>query len=124
VSSGFWTEVRNIANTLVPRVTYIIIIGLVNSAADPNSITFRDTWLPTATKDATSFYQFLANVSLDMHWANGRELDNPVSVGYHTLALKAINNKLSNPRSSTSETVVYSITGFMCYNVRNPRHSL
>ncbi|KAH8591156.1 hypothetical protein B0O99DRAFT_633264 [Bisporella sp. PMI_857] len=90
---------------------------------DPVFSTYRTTWLPTAVKDATSFYQFLANVSLSLYHAYGRDGDYPVSAMYHALALRAVNEKLSNPEMRASEAVVYSVAGFICWTFYNKDRS-
>ncbi|CZR67426.1 uncharacterized protein PAC_17325 [Phialocephala subalpina] len=92
------------------------LIDQVNTGEDPTFKTLRDRWLPVAVRDAATFHQFLANVSLNISRVRGENLDNAVSIAHHSLAIRSVNQKLSDPNLRTSGDVIASILCFVCYS--------
>lgn len=79
--------------------------------------TLRERWLPVMIKDPATFHQFLASVSLQVSRIRGEELDNVVAVAHHSLAIRSVNKKLSDPALKTSDQTITGILSFVCYNV-------
>ena len=89
----------------------------VYTGTDPVLKTFRNSWLPTALKDPATFHQFLANVSLNLYQIQGRARSRTVSGEHHAIALRTVNNALSDPTRNTADAIVASIVTFVCYCV-------
>ncbi|PVH71667.1 hypothetical protein DL98DRAFT_596735 [Cadophora sp. DSE1049] len=93
------------------------LIDQVNMDQDPTFRTHRERWLPVMIKSPITFRQFLANVSLNISRVRGENLDNVVTVAHHSLAIRLVNQKLSDPVSKTSDEVLLGILSFRCYNL-------
>ncbi|KAH7409000.1 hypothetical protein BKA64DRAFT_742173 [Cadophora sp. MPI-SDFR-AT-0126] len=89
----------------------------VNTGQDPTFRTHRERWLPVMIKSPITFRQFLANVSLNISRVRGENLENVVTVAHHSLAIRSINQKLSDPILKTSDEVLLGILSFRCYNL-------
>ncbi|KAH7306113.1 hypothetical protein BKA65DRAFT_601851 [Rhexocercosporidium sp. MPI-PUGE-AT-0058] len=93
------------------------LIDQVNTAHDPTFRTLRERWLPVMIKGPATFHQFLANVSLNVSRVRGESLDNVVTVAHHSLAIRSVNQKLSDPVLKASDDVLLGILSFRCYNL-------
>ncbi|KAG4438503.1 hypothetical protein IFR05_006026 [Cadophora sp. M221] len=93
------------------------LIDQVNTGQDPTFRTLRERWLPVMIKGPTTFHQFLANVSLNISRVRGENLDNAVTVAHHSLAIRSVNQKLSDPVLKASDDVLLGILSFRCYNL-------
>lgn len=89
----------------------------VNTCQDPTFRTLRERWLPVMIKGPATFHQFLANVSLNVSRVRGESLDNGVTVAHHSLAIRSVNQKLSDPALKASDDVLLGILSFRCYDV-------
>ncbi|KAL2068635.1 hypothetical protein VTL71DRAFT_14972 [Oculimacula yallundae] len=95
----------------------LFLIDQVNTGQDPTFRTLRERWLPVMIRGPATFHQFLANVSLNVSRVRGESLDNIVTVAHHSLAIRSVNQKLSDPVLKASDDVLLGILSFRCYNL-------
>ncbi|KAH9207786.1 hypothetical protein DL95DRAFT_415304 [Leptodontidium sp. 2 PMI_412] len=93
------------------------LIDQVNTGQDPTFRTLRERWLPVMIKGPATFHQFLANASLNVSRVRGENLDNAVTVAHHSLAIRSVNQKLSDLVLKASDDVLLGILSFRCYNL-------
>ncbi|CAI6342163.1 unnamed protein product [Periconia digitata] len=85
----------------------------------------RDTWLPLALSDPAFFYEILSHVALNITTAQQSSISSVVGCGYqastkslalHSLALRSINQRLTDPMMGLSEGVIGTIMAFACFS--------
>jgi hypothetical protein len=92
---------------------------LVNVAQHPTFKVFKESWLPAAMSDPAAFHQILSNIALSISIVRGQGviLDNPVSVAHNSLAVRTVNNRLSDPVEGISDGTMTSVLGMTCHSV-------
>ncbi|KAF8859223.1 hypothetical protein BDZ45DRAFT_368044 [Acephala macrosclerotiorum] len=93
------------------------LMDQVKTGKAPTLRTLRERWLPVAVRDAANFHQFLANACLYISRDRGEDLDNTVAIAHHSLAIRSVNQKLSDPDLRTSDDVVIGVLCFICYSI-------
>jgi len=81
---------------------------------------FRDACLPVGMMDPAAFHQVLSNALLNI---SCRRADiSPETndcMKHHALAVKSVNERITDPKLSISDGFIGAIIGFACYYVRN-----
>lgn len=84
-----------------------------------NTPPYRDAWLPVSLESAASFHQVLANAALNLASLQSKDSvpEQRESLYHHNTALRLVAMDLQDPKKSTSDGVLTSITAFACYSV-------
>jgi hypothetical protein len=77
---------------------------------------YKDVFYPLALADATAFCQLLAMYTLEsLPYFPGMTSETKSHRGYHALALKSVNDKLSDPTLLSDHGLIATVVGFCRY---------
>ena len=123
------------SNWITERVSLSILVGFVYLYIFIEDLTpliiafddryvnigpFREACFPMAMLDPAAFHQVLSNAILNRvsRRPENNNSESYEAVKHHALAVKLVNQRITDVASSTTEGFVGAVMGFACYHVR------
>jgi hypothetical protein len=73
--------------------------------------------MPIALNDPAVFHQLLASSAWRIRKIRGEDPNNNISLAHHSLAIRTVNKRLSDPEHLKGDYAIAGVTILVCYSV-------